>query len=61
MSITVTQYCTKRVSSRRTHPDTIDIQVDNNRIFLSDELARDLIALMSVSLASRLDRVRQEE
>lgn len=60
MSITVTQYTTKRVSSKRTHEETIDINVDNNRIFLSDKLARDLIGMMHEALATPFDRTRKE-
>ena len=50
MGITVCQYSVEMVSSRRTHQEGIDIKCDANRVFLSDELAKELILAMTLAL-----------
>jgi hypothetical protein len=51
----VTMYCPTRVKSSRTHEDTIDIEiygVGHVRIFLSKDLAMELIHKMLTALST---------
>lgn len=54
--VDVTMYAVDKVDSHRTHEDGIDIELDNTRVFLTDELGSKLAAAIMVSLATPLNK-----
>ena len=57
MSTSITMNMPSKIESKRTHEKVIDINIYEGetgiRVFLNDEIAMRLIALMSVALATK--------
>lgn len=58
--VDVTMYHVEKVESSRTHTGTIDIELDQTRIFLTDEQGSKLAAAIMVSLATPLHKPAQK-
>ena len=60
MSTSITMNMPKKLTARRTHEATIDINIYEGdteiRVFLNDPLALELIGLMSKALATPFDK-----